>query len=478
MKLLSIGAAVALSILAMTLLPAGCPQGALSAITGQNAVLGEDQTTSGNGDDADASGGDSGPATISNNSGATTSNGDTATTNTGGSSDTLDEDEAYAELDDVVQPDDALYTGGDAPTLTAEELAALAAELADPGVSEAAIGQDVSTAKTATRRGLVAAHGRLAALFSETPPAENPEAAGSFEGMWISSSSEPMGTIAGDYTREEGPGAPFGFAFFGTFAGQYFDLDGEFQGVITGRYGVTPAGRGYFVGQWRDESGELVGALRGRWRDSAESTDDGALAGRWAAFNLCEEAATLPEVQFETGDTGGLTSSAETISDTASIDTESEPVTDEPDLLYAGDGLCLDRSQPYGFMRGRYGPATGGLSNGAEGGRVRCLWRDSSGAVIGYLLGRYEPEVSGLDEFDRGARVGGTFYAKYVDQNGRFIGFVRGTYGRSENGLGVFEATYFDQNDVELGWLVGRWRIGLGRVGGPVFGLWNETAAR
>jgi hypothetical protein len=95
--------------------------------------------------------------------------------------------------------------------------------------------------------------------------------------------------------------------------------------------------------------------------------------------------------------------------------------------------------------------------------------------IGGILRGLYhpvipEPEVA---EVAPPARIHGVFYGKYVsDVDGTFRGFIRGVYGRSVHGLGVFRGHYFNAEGEEKGVLKGRWANHPFRPGGPFAGIW------
>jgi hypothetical protein len=475
-------ALAAIAALALTL--GGCPQAATSNVDSQSeTATGADAAPSGGlvgalpplfgGPELLGNVGVGGPAN------PTGTGFDFDTSDDSSDGDVKDED-AFKLLAEPLEPDASLFAAGAAPTFNAAEQARLAAALAVPPVTENSILADVSVPDATSQNGLIAAVGRLAAILTAAGPTpDHPDQAGVFAGAWVQRDGAPLGTISGWYSQAAPSSPPPGFVEVGQFQGQYFDAAGVLRGVLTGRWGRTPQGRAFFRGLWRDDQNELVGVLKGRW-NLPPGAADGTLAGRWAAFNLCDEADSLPAFDFAPGDTGGQTAGSESVADLNTYDTDATAIADELDVVLENGGLCLDRSRPYGFLRGAYRPFEPNapvdpnvLAN--FDGVVRCLWRNSAGEVVGALLGRYAALAAPIESKGRAAL--GRFHGKYVDTQGQFIGFVRGVYGRSANGLGVFRAKYFDENENELGWLAGRWRVGAGQPGGPIFGLWNHEYA-
>jgi len=234
------------------------------------------------------------------------------------------------------------------------------------------------------------------------------------------------------------------------FRGKYIDLEGHFRGFLRGHYGHAPDGRGQFYGRWFDRHHRLMGILMGHWNDDP-ATDGGTFAGRWAAFDICAEADSLPEVQFDEGDFGGLDASDEVLEPGEPMDPSEPGIQDEPDLRNNAVPPCIDPDLPYGFLRGRHmpypppedgialpddgtvppddgtvppdgvrppprpgidgpGPRPGQLGPPPRpntedrppvirpGGRFRGRWRDHTGSVVGHLKGHYEPVMQAMPD--------------------------------------------------------------------------------
>nr|QDY92658.1 hypothetical protein fos2004AM_00027 [uncultured Planctomycetota bacterium] len=329
-------------------------------------------------------------------------------------------------------------------------------------------------------------HGRLGGRFwSDVPGSSSDQSGGIFRGRWIAADGQPLGVVRGQYRPLRPGDLPAGLIGGGVFHGKYVDREGHFRGLLRGRYGHGPEGRGLFFGRWFDRHDRLVGILKGDWRDEP-GTEGGSFAGRWAAFNLCEEVATLPEYEFEEGDFGGFDTSDEVLA-AEEILAEEQPdplqirIENEPDLLLADEPPCIDPDLPYGFLRGWHRPSIAeDESEPPVDGVFRGRWRTANGVVVGVLFGRYEPlppeedpsAVLGGENPPTEGRVMGKFYGKYVNSSGQFRGFVRGVYGASVHDVGVFHGHYFNPNTEAQGTLLGRWDHAPQRPGGPFFGFW------
>jgi len=134
----------------------------------------------------------------------------------------------------------------------------------------------------------------------------------------------------GDY-REEGSysygmrnGVWKSFAADGTllFEGEFIDTEGNFKGILRGRYGKGQGGRSLFVGYWLDRDNHRIGILKGHWRDEPQ-VNGGVFTGRWAKLDLCAEVNSLPTFEFDADDFGGYQPTDEQL-------TEQDICTDVP----------------------------------------------------------------------------------------------------------------------------------------------------
>jgi len=114
-----------------------------------------------------------------------------------------------------------------------------------------------------------------------------------------------------------------------------------------------------------------------------------------------------------------------------------------------------------GFMSGRWAPREEGRG-GVFGGKVETVL----GRVIGHLRGAY------------GVRQGEpVLFGKIVDRDGRFIGLLRGTWERTDEGEGTYRGVWIGRGGEHHGVLGGHWRA-LPRVpGGNFHGRWSERCA-
>lgn len=319
-------------------------------------------------------------------------------------------------------------------------------------------------------------HGKLAGRFwSNDPNTGSDHAGGLLRGQWLNHTGDPVGTIHGHYHPLPLGDLPGGLTGGGVFRGRYFDDQGELRGLLRGRYGHGPEGRALFFGRWYDQANHLVGVLRGTWTDDP-NTPGGHFAGRWAGFNLCDELDSLPTYEFDPVDFGGFDAADEPVDE---LPAEPPPhgVIGPMDPPLIELPPCVDPNQPFGMLRGWYMPYPppaqvdpNDPNAPVADGSFRGRWRTARGIVVGHLLGRYENLPPGEDEGD-GVLLG-KFYGKYVDLSGRFRGFIRGAYGRSAHGVGVFRGEYFNAAGDAQGVLLGHWRIAPQRPGGPYGGFW------
>lgn len=310
-------------------------------------------------------------------------------------------------------------------------------------------------------------HGLLGGLFWDDPNDPSNPAGGLFHGQWVAADGTPAGTIHGRYQPVPPEELPPGLAAGGVFHGRILDDAGQTLGLLHGRYGHADDRPGLFFGRWYDAGHLLLGVLRGHWQQEPE-TAGGRFFGRWIGFDLCEEIQTLPEPEFAADDFGGLEASDEVLEDvpwaTPALGTPEDPAA-------LGDGPCIDPDQPYGFLRGFYRPAPPeDPSDPPADGIVRLRWRNAAGTATGLVLGHYV-RTAPSEETEPGMILG-HFYGKYVSLDGTFRGFVRGGYGLSLHGVGVFRGQYLTPEGETLGALAGRWRVAPEWPGGPVRGFW------
>jgi len=363
------------------------------------------------------------------------------------------------------------------------------------------------------------AQGTLAGRFwNDVPGSTSDESGGVFRGQWFGEDGDLGGYVRGEYQPLQGENLPSELEGGGRFIGRYVDTEGRFRGFLRGRYGHAPGGRGVFFGRWLDRGFRVVGVLKGHWTDEAES-EGGSFAGRWAAFNVCDEARSLPELDSAGMSTDELTKlDALTLDDVAMVPLEGaltakpSELSDEVDLR-DGEPPCVELDRPHGYLRGWHVPLP--PEDEREGGVFRGRWRDADRNVLGHLIGRYVPRPVGAgDELPDGvdaagdglsadlsaaqprsvdpavtdmasgsgdsaggerrrrARWLGDFYGKYVGEGGELRGFIRGHYGTGPHGLGVFRGCYLNTDGEPLGRLLGRWDDAPDQRGGPFFGIW------
>ncbi|MFH1747555.1 MAG: hypothetical protein ABIG44_10975 [Planctomycetota bacterium] len=405
---------------------------------------------------------------------------DNLTDTLGDVTNSLKEEAVFQVLQEMVPTDPVAPA-----TLTADEPANFAEDVnlyADASttaveISEASILADVSIADG----GQLFAVGTLAGRFwNDVLDSNSDESGGMFRGRWLAANGQPLGVLRGEYRPLRNEALGLGLQGGGVFHGKFIDTEGHFMGVLRGRYGHAADGAGLFFGRWFDRHNRLIGILKGHWHDEA-GTQGGLFAGRWAAFNLCDELATLSDPLFAAGDFGGLEATDELVELTPA-DFDPTPLNREPDLLLTEDPPCIDPDQPHGFLRGWHVPFADGSQPPDDVGIIRGKWHAANGVHLGWLIGHYVPEPPGnaleLNPEDGDPEEGqllGRFYGKYVDRTGYFRGFIRGGYGVSAHGLGVFRGHYYDRTGQEMGALQGRWTHAPERPGGPFFGIWFGT---
>lgn len=351
-------------------------------------------------------------------------------------------------------------------------------------------------------QGLVA-HGILRGRFWGRDPNANSDAVGGvFRGRWLDSEENVLGFIHGHYHPLVRPDLPPGLTGGGVFRGVHVDVAGQFRGFLRGRYGYGPEGAQLFYGRWFDRNDHLIGVLKGVWQDQPDTTG-GGFAGRWAAIDICEEVASLPEFVFDEGDFGGLDAEPNDVAALSDL-----PIASGEELGFGLGGAnedwgveaaaqlpplpdCIDPNQPFGFLRGHYRPAPPPDPNDPAdpnapevNGHLRARWGQINGQSVGKLRGFYvklpppdpnDPNAPPAADPPTEGRLLGKFYARYINSSGQFAGLIRGVYGRGVHNVGVFRGMYFDVNGVEQGTLIGHWRIAPERPGGPFGGVWFGT---
>jgi hypothetical protein len=155
---------------------------------------------------------------------------------------------------------------------------------------------------------------------------------------------------------------------------------------------------------------------------------------------------TEPVEPVEVTFTAGSYSRTFTLREIAALDTIVD-LDDGNQIAFAGH---LYSRCPRGMLAGHWGVDEEG--NGAFRGR----WI-ADGRTVGFLRGHY-----GVN--DNGRRV---FFGKWITENGRFEGFIRGTWGEFQFGTanrydrqivdGHFEGRIYTADEVEIGALAGRW---------------------
>jgi len=323
---------------------------------------------------------------------------------------------------------------------------------------------DLSEIDGPVARGTLAGH-----FINDRPDSDSAHSSGVFRGQWLDSAGGVVGVVRGEYRPVRPENLPDGLVGGGRLHGRIIDPDGRFAGAVRGHYGLTAEGRSFFAGRWEGRLGRLIGRFWGLWLDDP-NVNGGTFAGRWVAFNLCDEIATLPEYPFESGDFGGLEPADEAAPAALPVPAEiaTPDDTELPAELNLIDGPqndwpdCIDPNAARGTLRGWHAPYR---DPEQLGGTLFAHWRNANGRIVGALVGRYEPPPD--DQ-----RLNGVFYGKYVDLTGRFRGFARGAYGRSNNGVGVFRGRYFNRAGEVKGVMLGHWADHPRRPGGPFVGFW------
>lgn len=336
-------------------------------------------------------------------------------------------------------------------------------------------------------------HGRLVGRFwNDQPDSDSGSSPGVFRGQWFDADGRLSGYIRGHYRPAPADELPDGLAAGGIFRGRYVDLDGRFRGFIFGRYGrKADSEQGMFAGRWVGRDGQELGELRGRWIDDPQA-NGGTFGGRWAAFDVCNESNDLPpgdpnaQAAQSTSDDlntdlGQLMAFVDQVADPNDVpqgdfplDAVGDPELENPDHL-----PCADLSGPFGVLRGvweSYDPNDPPVPNPNADGIMFGRWRNIHGGETGGIIGvwAYDPASGSPDASAQDApQPEGRFFAYIIDESGAELGWVRGRFGRSPRGLGVFRGEMFDGlSGKRVGAMRGRW-ISDGNGQGHIAGIWN-----
>lgn len=498
--------ALVLACLPFALLPAGCPRAdsgsdsATSAIdlvgaredrpgtaTGNSATnteAGDTRTTT-------SEGGHSGSDVLNGSgsgafgNGINDAGGNGTGTSSGGESPGLSDDAVFAALSAAVatDPGDEFDAPADAAPHFGEDPALYsAASDAQIDVSTESIARDVG--RSGARLDPAATGGVRGRWIPERDNDDPDRVGGIIRGAWFNHENVVVGVLRGVYIPLDPAHLPKGLAGGGLIRARIIDVDGQFRGLLRGRYGRTAAGRHLLAGRWFDRYQRLVGVVRGSWRN-VDDMPGGVFAGRWAAFSVCLEAESMPEVRFNTDDFGGLPTTGESTLP-SNEETDPDEVSFDQDSAVgalAGDD-CVSVDGPSGFLRGWHLPRPidddGDGQPDRLGGVFRAHWRAAGGGIEGVVLGRYvarDDDRAASGEEPPGPRVRGRFYGRILNTDGELIGYVRGYYGRGRFGVGVFLGQYFDAEKQPEGVLRGRWDDAPDRPGGPLLGVWRDAEA-
>jgi len=340
-------------------------------------------------------------------------------------------------------------------------------------------------------------HGRLVGRFwNDQPDSDSGSSPGIFRGQWFDANGQLAGYIRGRYQPAPADELPAGLAAGGLFRGRYVDLDGRFRGFIFGRYGRDAgAEQGMFAGRWVGRDGQELGELRGRWIDDPQA-NGGMFGGRWAAFDVCNESNDLPlndpnaQAAHDAGgddlsaDAGEIEAFVDVIADPNDVPQGDFPLDEieDPELENPDHLPCVDLSGPHGVVRGvwePFDPNDPNVPNPNADGVMHGRWRDVNGGYTGRIVGLWAYDAppasdgsSGSAAHDAPGDLRGRFFAHVIDDNGELLGSIRGRFGRSPRGLGVFRGEMFDLSGKRVGAMRGRW-LGNDQGSGHFVGIWN-----
>lgn len=336
-------------------------------------------------------------------------------------------------------------------------------------------------------------HGRLVGRFwNDQPDSDSGSSPGVFRGQWFDANGQLGGYIRGRYRPAPADELPDGLAAGGVFRGRYVDLAGRFRGFIFGRYGRdADAEQGMFAGRWVGRDGQELGELRGRWIDDPQA-NGGTFGGRWAAFDVCNESGDLPlsnpnaQAAQDAGsddlaaDEAELEAFVDEVADPNDVPEADFPLDEieDPELENPDRLPCVDLSGPHGVVRGvweSFDPNDPNVPNPNADGIMHGRWRDVNGGNTGRIVGlwAYDDASGSPDAAAQDApELRGRFFAHVIDDNGELLGSIRGRFGRSPRGLGVFRGRMFDLFGNHVGGMRGRW-IGNDQGDGHFIGIWN-----
>ncbi len=363
--------------------------------------------------------------------------------------------------------------------------------------------------------GVAIARGSLAGEFTNDQPGQSSfESPGVFRGRWFASSGAVEGLLRGEYRPLRGDDLPPGLTGAGAFQGRYVNDSGDLRGVLRGRYGRSESGEAFFFGRWHDRHDRVVGLLRGRWNDRPD-TGGGRFEGHWAAFDVCRQVQALDgaeepagidlEAELERLVAANPDVDAAFERDPIVLDANEPPVAEEIDPQLHGGPPCIDPGRPSGFLRGWHRPLPRDPNRpDVREGVIRARWHAANRRVGGRLVGHYvsvartsdgaqvEDGSGASDEplggaealYEPGVAEGegdgdpiveklGVLHARYRSRNGVIRGHVRGEYGITSDGVGVFRGRYFTVDGERRGVIRGRWDDAPNRPGGPLFGTWS-----
>lgn len=389
-------------------------------------------------------------------------------------------------------------------------------------VSEDEIAGDVAYSRDGDAR---FRHGGLAGRFlNERPHSNSDTSPGMFRGDWFNAVGEVTGHVEGHYHPIRPADLPPGIVGGGEFEGRLTWLDGRPGGMLRGHYGHERDARGRFIGRWFNGDGELIGALRGHW-DDVPGTDGGVFAGRWGAYNVCDESDSLSSdpaiAEVDSLDFAGLDAMAQAAADELlAAGTDDAGAIDTIDAqidvaLSREDGMppCGDPGRPHGFLYGRHWRERPNPDMPRRPhGRFAGNWANADREIVAHIAGEWiarepmggdgEPLVSDdgadsaglsdaapLDELlipgqpadgdgtlesrpPGRAHVLGLFRGAIIGRGDEVRGYLRGAFGRSAHGVMVFRGQFFGRDEQPLGEVRGRWDTNGERPGGPFFGMW------
>jgi|GEM_PF-4605746 len=340
--------------------------------------------------------------------------------------------------------------------------------------------EDIFTEAETLDGALPIVHGGVTGRFIyDQPDGSSDDAPGVFRGRWFGMDGEVRGRVHGRYSPLTPEELPDGIVGGGVFQGRYTDNQDRFMGFLRGRYGHRENAPGRFFGRWLDRELRLVGVLKGHWTDES-NTGGGAFRGRWAGFNICAEADSMPASDHESPESASaailddlplapnLTQLERMIEPAAVAEQE---IVEDAEML-APDGIpCIDPNRPFGFLHGHHHltPSEDPNNPGPREGVFIGHWLSGLGHAYGRLHGRYIEQPEGSPD---GPHLLGHFHGRYLDRDSNVRGTLHGVYGISEHGLGVFRGRYFDLDENPLGILRGRWTNNPNRPGGPFAGIW------